>query len=57
MLVLKRNVRETVVLYAADSRIVITLTEAKDGVAKIGIEAPRERVLVLRGELDTQEAA
>jgi len=48
MLVLTRKVAQKVII--GDKLIVITILESKDGIVKIGIEAPRE-MIILREEI------
>lgn len=50
MLVLSRKTNETVIFGEGEHRVVITVTEVRNGVVRLGIEADRS-VDVLRGEL------
>ena len=47
MLVLSRKAAQTIVI---DNRIQVTILQAKRGLVRIGIEAPRD-IPVVRGEL------
>lgn len=50
MLTLERKERESIILDTADGQIVIVLNKAKDGKAKLAIDAPRQ-VNIRRGEI------
>lgn len=51
MLTLNRKEGESIILTINDKRVQIYLSEAKNGQAKISIDAPEE-ILILREELE-----
>lgn len=51
MLTLNRKEGESIILTINDQRVIIKLSKAKNGLAKISIDAPEE-ILILREELE-----
>jgi len=51
MLTLNRKEGESIILTINDQRVIIKLSEAKNGVSKISIDA-HEEILILREELE-----
>lgn len=55
MLLLTRNVQESILIHTLDGIIEVTVTHISDGKVRLGIDAPDD-VLIMRKEINESDA-